>query len=363
MTHTQPTVSYGHGWLFDGDRTSGDVEGAWTGTNCTLSADEGDYFAVTYTAATAVATHATSLNKSTTLYPKLRCRYKCSNANVKAKIITVFSGDETGTSTGSGSTTSVLSSDRTEANDTWNGYYLTFTSGVNAGLCRLISDFEVSGGPAVGTFTVAAFPETYTADDTFTLSTVANTQTVLADTNSTTLTVASASLTASKTIDYVFMYATTAAGTVYYDFMLIYKGDFTIPNCIGGIDWMPTPRYAQLPIPGMIGAHTQNLGSDAAEWHLTGDLTNGTWTRSGGSDHLLGEVFLDIAHNSATEPWQWFDSKLGACKVTLDTPIFHRAATNNELDWTVSLVFREYRLSSAGCSHESYGSRFHLEMI
>lgn len=188
-------------------------------------------------------------------------------------------------------------------------------------------------------------------------------QTVLNNVNSTTLTTAAVTLTTGKTLTYVQFGANTANGTVYFDFVLIYKGDFTIPNCAAGIDWMPTPRYAHLKPWGMIGSHTQNGGSDPAEWHIIGDLTNGTWTRTGDTDHLLGEVFYDISHNSATEPWQWFNSGLGQCKVTLDTPIFHRAATNDKLDWTINIVLREYRLSSAGCSHESYGSRFHLELI
>jgi hypothetical protein len=282
VTHTQPTLSYGHGWLFDGDRTSGGIEGDWSGTDCTPTVEEGDFLKVTRSDTNASATHATGLWVDTTVYPKIRFRYKCSNANVLANI------------------------------------YLMFTDG---------------------------------------------NQTVLNNVNSTSMTTAVVNLTPAKTITYVMLNANTANGTVYYDFVLIYKGDFTIPNCASGIDWTPKPRYAQYKPWGMAGNHTQNGGSDSAEWNLTCDLTHGTWTRTGGTDHLLGEVFLDIIHHSSTEPWQWFNSGLGQCKVTLDNPLFHRAANNNKLDWTITMTLREKRLSSADCTHETYITRYHLDLV
>jgi len=44
----------------------------------------------------------------------------------------------------SGTTTTVVDSERTEANDFWNGYEIKFTSGDNAGLTRRVIDFDAS---------------------------------------------------------------------------------------------------------------------------------------------------------------------------------------------------------------------------
>jgi len=278
---TGQSISYGHGFLYDGDRLVGGVEGAWTasGAGASQALSEGDFLALTRAGADASTTHGTALSLSTTTYTKARFRYKCSNSNVKAGIL------------------------------------VTFSSG---------------------------------------------TQTILAATNSTTLTPVVVTLTAGKTITGITLYATAAAGTVYYDFLLIYKNDFAIPHSTQ-IDFIPTPRYAHHKTFGMIGEQTHNGGSEPAEWHLNADLTIGTWKRVG--DALAGEVFLDIVHNSATEPWQWFNSELGQCKVTVDMPNYHRAASGQSLDWALACTLREKRISSAGCSHETYTSRFHLDLI
>jgi hypothetical protein len=75
---------------------------------------------------------------------------------------------------GAGSATAIQNNNAyVPANDdTFNGSTLTFTSGVNIGLSRAITDFAVIGTPAIATFTCAAFPAAYTAGDTFTVSTV-----------------------------------------------------------------------------------------------------------------------------------------------------------------------------------------------
>jgi hypothetical protein len=75
---------------------------------------------------------------------------------------------------GAGSATAIQNNNAyVPANDdTFNGSTLTFTSGVNIGLSRAITDFAVTGTPAIATFTCTAFPAAYTAGDTFTVSTV-----------------------------------------------------------------------------------------------------------------------------------------------------------------------------------------------
>jgi len=154
------------------------------------------------------------------------------------------------------------------------------------------------------------------------------------------------------------LYANQATGQVYYDFVLVCKGIFTFPNCGYGLEFTPSPRYARLEIPSRDGDITQNLGSRDAMVTVGCDLDVGDWKRSG--DYVDGEVFLDIAHNSSSEPWQWLDTGTERFKATLDTPVFRREANGNSVRRILDLTFREYRRSSA--SHESYVERFGLNL-
>jgi hypothetical protein len=74
---------------------------------------------------------------------------------------------ETGTAD-SGTTTTTVDAERTEANDYWIGYYIKFTSGSNYGRERLITDFDA----ATDTITHAAFPDAVAIDDTYVLSSI-----------------------------------------------------------------------------------------------------------------------------------------------------------------------------------------------
>lgn len=79
--------------------------------------------------------------------------------------------DTTGTASGtadSGTTTTTVDAERTEANDYWNGYYIKFTSGSNFGRERLITDFDA----ATDTITHNAFPNAVAVDDTYVLTSV-----------------------------------------------------------------------------------------------------------------------------------------------------------------------------------------------
>jgi hypothetical protein len=90
-----PALGFGTGWQYDGDRLSGGVEGTWTGTNCTPTTDR-DYLTVTKTTSDASIVHGTNLTLSTSVYPYLRYRYKCSNASVVPEILVTFtSGTQT----------------------------------------------------------------------------------------------------------------------------------------------------------------------------------------------------------------------------------------------------------------------------
>jgi hypothetical protein len=286
-TPTYPTFGFGTGWNFDGDRTSGGVEGTWTvsGAAATQAIDSGDYFALTRAAADASTVNGTNLSLSTSIYTKIRFRYKCGNSSVKAKIIVTFSD--------------------------------------------------------------------------------ASTQTVLAETNNQTFGYTSVALTAAKTVDHVTLYATTAAGTVYYDFVEIYEGDYILPNCT-----KLTPpnilRDASLKPFGMIGAHTQAGGAELKTVTMSCDLdvegATITWKRpqtGSPTDKTNTEVFELIAHEEAKNvPWHWLDWGRGAMKVRLT-----QFTPNLYGDNTLDLEWTEYRLSSAGVSHENYRTRTSMDQV
>ena len=66
----------------------------------------------------------------------------------------------------SGSTTTTVDSERTEADDYWNNAYILFTSGPNDGLSRRITDFNAT----TDTITHEAFPSAVAEGDTYLLS-------------------------------------------------------------------------------------------------------------------------------------------------------------------------------------------------
>jgi hypothetical protein len=284
-THTTGiTLSYGHIFLDDCvDLTSWDTT---AGAGFTATVDSESFFAFNLgTSQTKYWSYpaeggASNLTISSSVYPKIKFQYKCSNANVKAKVELVFSD--------------------------------------------------------------------------------ASTQVVMAATNSTVLTTVTATITASKTIDHVRLYAQDAVGIVYYDFVTIYQGDFPIPNVRYGI----TPRFNSKNViqgmPGMGGNFSQNLGSDLAEYTFGCDCTKGVWTRTLPNDEVIGEVFLDIIHNSVTQQWVWLTTPIETFKVELVDLQMPRLSNLNQMDWRLNFTLREYRDSDANCTHETYRTRWGL---
>ena len=187
-------------------------------------------------------------------------------------------------------------------------------------------------------------------------------QTVLAESSSSTYySVGSATIETTKgNINYVKLYANQATGTVYYDFVLICKGVFTLPNTLFGKRFMPETRNVYIDIPSRSGDITQHLGTKLAKLELSCNLDRGNWKRSG--DYVNGQVFEDIWHNAKTEPWQWLTTGMGTTidehfyqrqfKATMDEPVFSEDGKEHRLD----LTFHEYRRSSA--TNETSVERF-----
>jgi len=122
-----------------------------------------------------------------------------------------------------------------------------------------------------------------------------------------------------------------------------------------------------LGIPSRLTDVNQNLGSGNFEFNISCDLTKGVWTKDGlaigtSTDYMNGQVFYDIRHNSKDEPWQWLDTELEQMKVTLQPIMITRDATSDRLVWRINLQFKEYRLSDAGNSLETYVTRWGLDL-
>jgi hypothetical protein len=186
------------------------------------------------------------------------------------------------------------------------------------------------------------------------------TQEVLADASSTSFTVGTADLTTAKTLDHIRLHADHATGDVYYDYVLVYKGDFTFPNVGLGINGTIPTTTPRIGIPGRQTRVANNMGSDDFTLRMRCDLTQGTWTRSG--DSQPGQVFYDIAGESPSEPWQWLDTEREQMKVTLDPPLFTRDGSPETLTDQMDLLFYEYRLSDGDNAEETYVTRWGLDL-
>ena len=89
---------------------------------------------------------------------------------------------------------------------------------------------------------------------------------ILAETENTTMGLVSATIDFgdAHNLDHVWLYANSAIGFVYYDFVLICKGIFTLPNDSYYLDFRPNPRIVDLGIPGRDTDVTQHFGSGNA---------------------------------------------------------------------------------------------------
>ena len=172
-------------------------------------------------------------------------------------------------------------------------------------------------------------------------------------------------LTAGKMLDKIRIYAddnpdgAASYGLCYvwFDFIMV-ANIFTFPNCQGGLQFTPASRYGASPIPSRMGDITQFLGSGSATVDSSSNLDIGNWKRT--LDTVNGEVFMDIAHNSFKEPFQWLDTGTEQFKATLDKPVFRREVNGSKTSHMLDLTFKEYRRCNANL--ESYSERFDTQV-
>jgi len=180
----------------------------------------------------------------------------------------------------------------------------------------------------------------------------ASTQEVLADTSSTTWQVGSATITPGKSIDHIRFHADHATGQVYYDWVMLFKAFFYLPNVVN-VSFEPSSRNISLPVPGRVTSEPQNLGADSTTVVLTCDTdvepTAYSWLRSGDTDNA--DVFLDILHNQSTDgPWQYLVFGNKELRVVIDH------LTLDSLSGMLRLELHEY--SDSDKSGETIGERF-----
>lgn len=284
---TVPTFSHTVAYTYEGDRLTGGAEGAWTltqggGSTCTqtITTDRNLYLNQTVFGADSSTVHATNLALSSSLYGRVRIRYKTSG-NATAKVV------------------------------------LNFTAG---------------------------------------------TQTLLSETASSTFTVVDVAITAAKTINTIQLYCCDGVGTVTYDFIQIYAGNYIIPN----VAKMPTPQKLKdviVGIPGMSGDVTQGLGSELLEVHMTCELdmehSSVTWKRPQGgvaTDANKTDALYELLHLSGINTaWTWLD--LGDPAMQFKARLVEVVPSLEGEGNMVDLVFREYRHGHANSetASERYG--------
>lgn len=154
----------------------------------------------------------------------------------------------------------------------------------------------------------------------------AATQTVLSETSSTTWAVGTVTLTTAKTLDHIALYICDGVGTVQYDWIKVYKNDFTIPNVVD-VNFNPMSRNVDLGIPSGLGIGMQSLGSPPTSIELTCDLdietsstagATGCWQLASGDDN--DEIFLYVQHeNDYSGYWSWLTWGNKAARVVIDS--------------------------------------------
>jgi len=168
-------------------------------------------------------------------------------------------------------------------------------------------------------------------------------------------TVKTGTVTPGKTIDKIQIIANDepnsvgngAPNTHYYvdfDFILLCTDIWTFPYGPRVINFDMENNYVKLSPPGRVGDIHQYLGMSSPPFRVVGGIDTSTaWHDTQGWD---AELLQRIFHEISTNPWQWFTSDFGSCKVV---PIkLHLSESADEPDWmkTYEMDFEKYSLSS-----------------
>ena len=255
------TLSYGTGFIYDGDRVSGGTEGTWsetedgqTGTFDVTTSRGSLYINISATGGNAAyyASNGTNLALSSTIYTKMRWRYKTSSASIKAKIVIEFSD---------ASTQEILAD---SSSTTWTVGSATITSGKTIDHIRLHADHATGQ-------VYYDFIQIYAAD--YTLPNVVE-------------------------LDLTQFSQNT---------------EISIPN---SVPWATQNLGAPRALISMLC--DLDMETTTYDWSRAAGAKV-----SGNADSDAGEIFLDVAHHQSDEGyWQWLVFGNKGCRVTLDEPQF-----------------------------------------
>jgi len=153
-------------------------------------------------------------------------------------------------------------------------------------------------------------------------------------------------LTPGKTLNTIEFHLTTASGTCYVDFLLVYAGDFTFPNTDMGQEVTFGLRKALMDGIGARGQASEYLGTDLAIVTCSCELDLGNWKRAG--DLIDGEVFLENLELQMQVDWWWLTTSDGfKFKCYLEKPQFQREVHESKTTRVLHLTFYEYRRAPA----------------
>lgn len=155
--------------------------------------------------------------------------------------------------------------------------------------------------------------------------------------------------------DYPDGAASDGTHQVYFDFVLL-SDYFEFPNARYSRRLDLQPKRPFLEPPFRSGDIQQTMGTKSTIFACSCDLDKGKlsttdatnvyndWLRPQGDDDKTdvfeGQVFFDIMHKCATEPWQWLETGLGPqFKATLEECPLHDTGEANRI---IDLVFKEY---------------------
>jgi len=168
---------------------------------------------------------------------------------------------------------------------------------------------------------------------------------VLPETNSTDWTLASDTITSGDTAEKIRVYATQSTGSVYFHWIMIYKGVFTFPDFKRFRGHFPIKS----PSLGVFGSDTnvtQLGGRDNVEFTIEGTMQAGeTWgSKTGAQADSTVQTYGEYLYMVLRErKFQWFTSDLGNFKVTVDAPGFDFEQNDSSgQQRTFVLHFREY---------------------
>jgi len=193
-------------------------------------------------------------------------------------------------------------------------------------------------------------------------------QTVLSETAASTWAVGDVALTTAKTLDHINLHACDGVGTVTYDYVQIYTGNYIIP-VVESISPPFMVNDADLPIFGRSGTHTQAGGTQSMRINMVVNLRfepgSIHWRRDadGGQDGAKDgdyndtDVFLETMHLGGISSqclWVWLD--LGEPSMQFKARLKEIRPNYGGDVYKAELVWEEYRHGTA--ASESTSERF-----